>query len=193
MRASCPHCATTYRIDPAKVPVGGVRARCSVCRGVFEVGAAMDGLVQPALAAAASHPAQPDAMPEPAPADVPRGDPTTSPEDATPASRSAAPADASAASDEATSSSHVTPIFGRADPKAKARRLARALVSDMATYHPDRRERALRDGTLKQEFRDEIRKSWQEYVDQVGPEVAHGTGHFREALNEILARGQVVF
>jgi hypothetical protein len=84
-------------------------------------------------------------------------------------------------------------MFGSSDPKAKARRLARALVSDMATYHPDRRDRALREGTLKQEFKDEIRKSWQEYVDQVGPDLAHGTPYFREALNDILARGQQVF
>ena len=32
MNVTCPNCATIYRVDPAKVPEGGVRARCSVCQ-----------------------------------------------------------------------------------------------------------------------------------------------------------------
>jgi hypothetical protein len=83
--------------------------------------------------------------------------------------------------------------FGVSDPQAKARRLARALVSDIITYHPERRDTSLAQGTLKQEFREEIRKSWEEYIGQVGTEMAHGTPHFRDALNEILARGQKIF
>src|SRR5262249_51306124 len=38
MNVSCPNCATVYRVDPTKVPDGGVRARCSVCSAVFAVG-----------------------------------------------------------------------------------------------------------------------------------------------------------
>ncbi len=82
---------------------------------------------------------------------------------------------------------------GAADPEVKARRLARALVSDMVVYHPERRARSLLKGTLREEFRDEIRRSWQEYVDQIGPATAAGTSHFRDALNEILAGGEKVF
>ena len=37
MNVTCPNCATVYRVDPAKVPEGGVRARCSVCSAVFAV------------------------------------------------------------------------------------------------------------------------------------------------------------
>src|SRR3954470_10708797 len=37
MNVTCPNCATVYRVDPAKVPAGGVRARCSVCSAVFAV------------------------------------------------------------------------------------------------------------------------------------------------------------
>src|SRR6478672_11612242 len=37
MNVSCPNCATVYRVDPAKVPAGGVRARCNVCAAVFAV------------------------------------------------------------------------------------------------------------------------------------------------------------
>ena len=34
---------------------------------------------------------------------------------------------------------------------------------------------------------------WDEYVGQVGAELAHSTPYFREALNEILAGGRQVF
>jgi hypothetical protein len=79
------------------------------------------------------------------------------------------------------------------DPNQKAKRLARALVSDMVAYQPQKREDAIRNGTLKQIFREEIKKSYEEYLDQVGKEFAEGTTHFQDALNEILAGGQKMF
>jgi hypothetical protein len=88
-----------------------------------------------------------------------------------------------------------TPInpFLANDPNAKARRLARALVSDLIVYFPQKREEGLRDGTLKQLFREEIRKSYEEFVEQVGREFADTTTHFTDALNDILAEGQPLF
>ena len=79
------------------------------------------------------------------------------------------------------------------DPNAKARRLARALISDLVTYFPQKREEGLRDGTLKELFREEIKKSYEEYIDQVGREFAEATTHFQDALNDILAGGQKIF
>lgn len=79
------------------------------------------------------------------------------------------------------------------DPKARARRLARALVSDIVVYHPAKRRDGLRDGSLKLLFEEEIRKSWEEYVEQVGRELAESSAFFTDALNEILADGQPVF
>ncbi len=79
------------------------------------------------------------------------------------------------------------------DPKQKARRLARALISDMLVYHPEKRQQGIRDGTLLQLFKDEIDKSWQEYVEQVGAEMAQSTPFWTEALNEILAGGHKLF
>ena len=83
--------------------------------------------------------------------------------------------------------------FMSQDPQQKARRLARALVSDMIVYQPEKRQRALAAGRLKDEFEDEIRKSWEEYVEQVGRDVAESNPYFTEALNEILAGGQQIF
>ena len=79
------------------------------------------------------------------------------------------------------------------DPNAKARRLARALISDMVTYFPGKREEGLRTGALKQLFEEEITKSYGEYVEQVGREFAETTPFFQEALNEILAGGRKLF
>ncbi|MGH7570034.1 MAG: hypothetical protein ACREL9_13875, partial [Gemmatimonadales bacterium] len=79
------------------------------------------------------------------------------------------------------------------DPKQKARRLARALISDMLVYHPEKRQQGIRDGTLPQLFKDEIEKSRLEYVEQVGQEMASGTPFWTEALNEILAGGNKLF
>ena len=46
---------------------------------------------------------------------------------------------------------------------------------------------------MKELFQDELKKSWQEYVEQVGLEMAKSTPYFRDALNEILAKGKRVF
>ncbi|NUO94416.1 MAG: hypothetical protein HOQ14_08025, partial [Gemmatimonadaceae bacterium] len=79
------------------------------------------------------------------------------------------------------------------DPNAKAKRLARALVSDIVAYFPQKKEEGLRDGTLKQLFREEIKKSYEEYVEQVGREFAETTTHFQDALNDVLAAGKKLF
>jgi hypothetical protein len=79
------------------------------------------------------------------------------------------------------------------DPNAKARRLARALISDLISYFPHKKDEGLRDGTLKQLFKEEIKKSYEEYVGQIGKEFAETTTHFQDALNDILAGGQKVF
>ena len=38
MNVGCPECGTIFRVDPAKIPVAGIRARCSVCGGVMAIG-----------------------------------------------------------------------------------------------------------------------------------------------------------
>lgn len=256
MNVSCPSCATVYRVDPAKVPPAGVRARCQVCAAVFPIrrGAESEEVARPVAASVSATPlapppritapAQLPALEEPpgaAPFDIV---PTAVPETPRPtearlpppaaarpmlggppapavrptvAGRPAAPAGAvPPAVRPAVSSPPAAPAplappsrpmppssaaaagrpanpFLNQDPGQKARRLARALVSDLAVYFPDRRKKALASGTLKQEFEEEIRKSWEEYTDQVGKDLADASTHFNDALNEILAGGQKIF
>jgi hypothetical protein len=107
----------------------------------------------------------------------------------------AAPAAASPAALGATPTSQrrvINPFLNN-DPNQKAKRLARALVSDMVAYLPQKREEGLKNGTLKELFREEIKKSYEEYCDQIGKEFAETTTHFQEALNDILASGKKIF
>ncbi len=66
-------------------------------------------------------------------------------------------------------------------------------MSDLITYFPQKRDQGLREGTLKQLFKEEIQKSYEEYVGQIGKEFAEATTHFTDALNDILAGGQRIF
>ncbi|MBI4409879.1 MAG: zinc-ribbon domain-containing protein [Gemmatimonadetes bacterium] len=188
MNVQCPHCQAVFRVDPERIPPGGVRARCSRCGGVFPI-----GRTERPAGVAPGDGAAPAAPPTPAPS---------------PAAVSASDALAHAAAAVAAPPPPApapgpTPVAARPaaspfraaapDPHTRAQRIARALVSDMVAYHPDKRERSLAAGTLRQDFRDEILKSWEEYVGQVGTELAKSTPYFRDALNDILAKGQKLF
>jgi hypothetical protein len=124
---------------------------------------------------------------------VPR--PAAPPAAAVPAAPAAPATPASAPGAAVNGTGPVRPVnpFLVQDPKQKARRLARALISDMLVYHPEKRVQGLRDGNLAELFRDEIAKSWQEYVEQVGKDLAESTPFWTEALNEILAGGNKIF
>ncbi len=228
MNVRCPSCKTVFRVDPAKVPDTGVRARCTVCEGVFGVypepseapaRVPTPERVAPAAepeptATVASAPAAPAPRPEaprppapqrpviksPPPVAPPVARPSVSP--GFPAGRRAGVAPGTGAAKPLTSplaGQRAAPTgaafnpFVSHDPKQKARRLARALVSDLVVYHPEKRERGLKEGTLKDLFDDEIKKSWEEYEEQVGKEMAESTTFFNDALNEILGDGSKVF
>ena len=192
MNVRCPGCSRVYRVNPSLVPAGGVRARCS-CNTVLTIGGeatvreAPAEVTPTAFAGAAIPTAVPASatalVPEPAAAGAPPLAPAPPAATVTPAAQ---PADEPA-------TSPTRPRFGAQDPDARARRIARALVSDMVVYNPERRDSALSAGTLRLEFKDEILKSWNEYVEQVGEETARGTAHFRNALNDLLAKGEKLF
>ena len=203
MNVTCPECSSVFRVDPMKVPEGGVRARCSICGGIISL--TRDDptrLPEPVgVAAQARAPEGQATAPAPAPrdADADRGTGAEAPAAEPPFVRDAAPVDAAPAA-APTFTAQPTPPgrrpinpFLNNDPGMKAKRLARALVSDMITYQPQKREEGLRNNTLKQLFREEIKKSYEEYVEQVGRDVAESTAHFQDALNDILANGRKVF
>ncbi|MDP9205517.1 MAG: hypothetical protein M3P12_08680 [Gemmatimonadota bacterium] len=110
----------------------------------------------------------------------------------TPPRTPGAPTPASAATGEGGPRRPLNPFLSK-DPNQRAKRLARALVSDIITYHPAKHAEGLRDGTLKQLFREEIKKSFEEYIAQVGQQLAESTTYFQEALNEVLGAGKKIF
>jgi hypothetical protein len=106
--------------------------------------------------------------------------------------RSTAPTPISATPSDGVARRAPNPFLAN-DPNQKGKRLARALVSDMVAYLPQKREEGLKNNTLKQLFREEIKKSYEEYVDQIGKEFAESTTHFQDALNDVLAGGKKIF
>ena len=288
MNVSCPDCRSIFRVDPAKVPPTGVRARCSVCSGVISIPAPTGQNTPPsgserasaspgdqggarstpsgqsgwdsapyapssqrqgppspaprnvetpssprprpeamdrgAPAATATPPSPASVLPEftpppPLPPFRPAGAPPISAPSAPPTATQAAPPFVPSASRSTTpprpvatpprpsaASSSAPPAvesdsgarrplnpFLSKDPNQRAKRLARALVSDIITYHPAKHAEGLRDGTLKQLFREEIKKSFEEYIAQVGQQLAESTTYFQEALNEVLGAGKKIF
>lgn len=203
MNVQCPECSTVYRIDPARVPYEGVAARCRECGMVFRVEAGVSHA--PGEVATATPVAEPDPGAPAGPENAQPAEETT----VETAARTAADAPEPATGDEAAivrepastpdepapppAGAATAPVFGPQDPRTRAGRLARALVSDIKVYNPEKWEQSRADGTLRKEFRDEILKSWEEYVEQVGDEMAKKTPFFRDALNDILAGGDRVF
>jgi hypothetical protein len=109
-----------------------------------------------------------------------------------PAARGEAPAASRQASATADVRRPINPFLAN-DPNARARRLARALVSDIVTYFPEKHREGLAHNTLPLLFKEEIKKSYEEYREQVGVDFAESTTHFQDALNEILAQGGKIF
>lgn len=175
MNIGCPECSTVYRVDPARIPHGGITARCRECGATLRVepGETAPGAVRNATLAPVSPP------------------PAESQAGARPGQEPDAGAEAVAGA--GGRSRPDTPVFGPQDPDTRAKRLARALVSDIVVYNPEKWEESRAAGTLRKEFRDEVLKSWEEYVQQVGEEMAKKTPYFRDALNAILAEGKKVF
>lgn len=239
MTVACPDCRSVFRVDPAKVPASGVRARCSVCGGVIAItggtlpvmvtpssaGVVQAAFATPAESAApiqASRPSRPSGaaisavaarVPTPAIARPAIAAPTPPVQELAAQQHSRMNAVSGSAyqsaptpsttgtttmakpASEVASESPRKPInpFLKADPGQRARRLARALVSDLVAYYPQKRDEGLANGTLRQLFREEIKKSYEEFVDQVGRELAESSPHFQEALNEILGGGRKLF
>lgn len=199
MVVQCTSCLTEFELDPHKVPSSGVRARCSVCSAVIAVPAPPPAHVETSSQGghASSMQSGGSAQTMAAPAAEQRTPTTADLAPSAPSPQSGVASGNAQQAPQATppggvSRRPINPFLSR-DPALRAKRLARALVSDIVAYHPARHAEGLRDGTLKTLFRDEIKKSYDEYVDQVGREFASSTTHFQDALNDVLAGGKKLF
>jgi hypothetical protein len=69
-----------------------------------------------------------------------------------------------------------------------ARRIARAVVSDIALYNAKKVEEGIAGDTLFDLLKEEIDEGRNYYQSRIDPEVARGTNYFNEALVDVLIK-----
>ncbi|MEO0184949.1 MAG: zinc-ribbon domain-containing protein [candidate division WOR-3 bacterium] len=75
----------------------------------------------------------------------------------------------------------------------RARRLAKALASDLVLYNQAKVEQGLRDGTLIQLLGAEIKRSWEYYCQQIPKHIIENSDYFKEQLNKVVGKGKEIF
>lgn len=188
MIVQCQGCAAKYFLPEDKVPANPIKVCCPKCTAVFTLVPRTEpvtaGVAAAQVAGTATVSDSPGAVQDAAEAVRPTSEETTATDPSVPPApeivldRDSEPADRKPK--------------GKSK-EARAKRLARVLVSDILCYNRDKRDQALQDGTLMTVLGEDIKKSWELYKEKVGHDVASSTNYFKEALNEILADGQEVF
>jgi predicted Zn finger-like uncharacterized protein len=195
MIVQCPQCEKKYRVGDSEVPISGAAVRCPKCTNIFTIYREVSPIELVPLEAEAEVAKETFAPPEPPVQD----EPYVAPE---PPAKEEPPSPGIPEMEATVTPSTVAPPPELEKPSTEAvedekyqdaRQLARALVKDIVLYHKDRVEEGLQKGTLVQLVGDEIRKSWSFYREQIPPDVLKDSDYFKEALNEILAKGKQVF
>jgi hypothetical protein len=69
-----------------------------------------------------------------------------------------------------------------------ARRIARAVVSDIALYNVKKVEEGIRNDTLFDLLKNEIDEGRSYYLSRIAPEIAENTNFFNQALVDVLVK-----
>lgn len=69
-----------------------------------------------------------------------------------------------------------------------ARRIARAVVSDIALYNAKKVEEGVRNDNLFDLLKEEIEEGQGYYLSRVDPEIARNTNYFNQALVDVLIK-----
>lgn len=160
MIVRCPDCGARYDVSTEGMDTAVLKVRCPRCKAVFPVRPARPETV---LAAFGSGPA----VKKEVPAKAERAEPEGAAPEAAPAS---------------PRRRETPPIT---DPRV-ARRLARAMVSEIVLNRQADKQEALGDGTLLSRFGPAILSAYREYEKRVSPRFPGSKRVFREAVNEIL-------
>ncbi len=174
MIVRCPDCRSKYEISADRIPVGVFKLRCPRCKAVFPVtaqsegdGAGVDAGAAPVHAHApvpsVTEPAREVRLPEPGGVAAP------------PEVRPAAP-----------------PARPRISDPALARRMARAMISEMVLNRRSERDDAILSETVLSRFGPAIAGAFEVYREKVSPDLPAAPTFFRDAVNEILGGGSVV-
>jgi len=196
MIVECSNCHAKYNIDESKIPATGVKVRCPKCQNVIsikKVETPAPPKVEPPPVpkfeppvtketTVPKPPPEPEVPPPPPEPEIPETavtQKTVSPEIETVAKPPSPP-----------------PVEMSAEDKKwheRARRLAKALASDLVLYNQEKVELGLRDGTLVQLLGSEIRRSWEYYCQQIPKHIIENSDYFKEQLNKIVGKGKEIF
>ncbi len=194
MIVECSNCHAKYNIDENKIPAAGVKVRCQKCQHIIFI-----KKEEPV-----SLPVEPDekpVQPEPAPPSQPEMPSEQAPVPEVPAEVPGPPAQTPPQEPEPLVETIPEPEPGLApemseDDKKwneRARRLAKALASDLVLYNQDKVEEGLIKGTIAQLLGAEIRRSWEYYIQQIPKHIVENTDYFKEQLNKIVGKGKEIF
>ena len=195
MIAECGSCKAKYNIDEKKIPPAGVKVRCKKCGGVMYIRRPSG------TAPAAPAPPKKTTYTAPAPVSEPgvTQGPPPPPQVEKPPSvdlPKRAEAERKAVEESVERKVHLSEgVLSEEDKKwhARARRLAKALASDLILYNKARVEQGLKDGTLAELLGPEIRRSWDYYCQQIPKHIVESTDYFKEQLNTIVGKGNKIF
>lgn len=192
MIVECSHCHTKYNIDERKIPGGGVRVRCKKCGDIMYIKRSAPPVEEkePVVHAEEATPAAPDqkGTGTPPPPAVEKPPSLVVPEKAE--------SERKAVEESVERKVHLSEEHMSEEDKkwhARARRLAKALASDLVLYNKARVEQGLREGNIAQILGPEIRRSWEYYCQQIPKHIVEATDYFKEQLNTIVGRGKKIF
>lgn len=186
MIVECNHCHTKYNIDEKKIPLAGVRVKCRECQQILFI--KREEPTQQRTAPLRETPPKPETEERPV-QERPQGPaPTVEPPPVPqpPGAEVQAPPRPRPPREEEMSEE---------DKKwhNRARRLAKALASDLVLYNKDKVEEGLRENTLAKLLGAEIRRSWEYYCQQIPQHIRDSSDYFKEQLNRIVGKGKEIF
>ena len=187
MIVECSHCHTKYNIDEKKVPDSGIKTQCPKCKNIIFIKKeepTPQPTTPPEVPTEVTEPPEPE-VPKPAEPEVTKpSEPEISVEAETPP-----------VVEEPKPTPPPTVEMSEEDKKwhERARRLAKALASDLVLYNRDKVEKGLREGTLGQLLGSEIRRSWEYYCQQIPKHIVERSDYFKEQLNKIVCKGKEIF
>uniref|UniRef100_A0A7C6AFL9 Zinc finger/thioredoxin putative domain-containing protein n=1 Tax=candidate division WOR-3 bacterium TaxID=2052148 RepID=A0A7C6AFL9_UNCW3 len=217
MIVECSSCHSKYNVDESKIPATGVKVKCPKCQNVILIKKEIPKpipetprvdfpppppKVEPPPAPKVEPPVPPEVEPPPTtkietPKQVSVPEPPVSPPPETkiPEPPVVKSPDTSQVEVVSKPMPPPQPEMSEEDKKwhERARRLAKALASDLVLYNQEKVEQGLRDGTLVQLLGAEIKRSWEYYCQQIPKHIVENSDYFREQLNKIVGKGKEIF
>ncbi len=215
MIVECTNCHSKYNVDESKIPATGVKVRCPKCQNVISIIKEIPKPVspesvkittppepptveqppQPKIEAPEPHRVEPPAPPKVEAPVSPPIEPPVPPPPPEPEIPEPVVKQEPEMKTEVKTPPPPAPEMSEDDKKwhERARRLAKALASDLVLYNQEKVEQGLRDGTLVQLLGSEIRRSWEYYCQQIPKHIIENSDYFKEQLNKIVGKGKEIF